>query len=103
MKAKDIITDLGHITAGFSDTVNGKEITSSSICMGIHAGEATLQHEGKEHKITITHTLNASLAIQGKHRTFYLDLKNIINHAVEAGLLKETIDFPAADESKQPA
>lgn len=100
MKAKNITTDLGHITAGFSDTVNGQKITSSSVYMSMHAGTATVRHDGNAHEITILHTLNASLALQGKHRTFYLDLQKIISHAIEAGLLKDTIDFPAADEAK---
>lgn len=89
-------TDLGRLVAGMQDTLKGEKINSSSITFGFHAGTAKTEHNGEMKEITIV-GLNAGVALEYKGRTFYTDIKKILAHAVENGLLDETIDFQSAE------
>ncbi|MCW0218365.1 MAG: hypothetical protein OJI67_08595 [Prosthecobacter sp.] len=94
MKAKTIKTDLGELIAGFNDTVNGEKITKSSAVLGTHATDVTMtHHDGKQHQLLVIHCMGGSIAIQSKHRGFRFSLEALVNHAVEAGVLAESIDF----------
>lgn len=98
VKAKDLNLEWGRITPGFNDTLNGEKLTSSSMCMAMHAGECEVEENGKKEKITILHNLGASLSLSAKGRYFHLDLKHVIQYAIDNGLLNECIDFKEADE-----
>ena len=93
MTATPIKTAFGQLIPGFSDTVNGQTITSSSLSLGTHAGECQVTHNGEKHTITIVHNLGASLTFNSKHRHFNVDVKTLIEHAIESGLLEPVIDF----------
>lgn len=96
IKAKPRKTALGTITPGFNDTLNGQKITMSSFPMGMHAGKATMTHNGKSHEITIIQNIGASISLSGPKRHFNLDLQKLVEHAIENGLLDDVIDFTEA-------
>lgn len=94
--AKDKPLEWGRITAGFNDTLNGEKLTSSSMCMGMSAGSCEVEHEGKKETIQIMHNFGASISLNAKGRYFHLDLKKVVEYAVDNGLLQEIIDFKEA-------
>lgn len=96
--AKNRTLEWGELTAGFKDTLNGQKLNRSSLCMGMDAGKCTVEHAGKKETIQILHNLGASISLNAKGRYFHLNLEKLVEYAVEAGLLEETIDFKEAAE-----
>lgn len=96
IKAKPIQTNLGRLYPAISnDTLNGQKLTAGSVFMGSHAATAVVTHAGEEYEIDILLSLGGTLVIQGE-RAFVVDVKAVINHAIEHGLLKESLDFKEA-------
>lgn len=89
-------TKLGELVASHNDTLNGEPITESSIPFGILVGTIELTKDGEKKKMQVTNT-GMSVAIDHKGRTFYFDIKKLAEHAIENGLLEDTIDFKSED------
>lgn len=94
VKAEPIRTPLANLYPNMErDTCAGREITEGVMFMQIHAGEATTTHNGKKETINIGSGLNGATVLLAHGRYFVLDVKRFLQHAIDSGLLAETLDF----------
>lgn len=99
VKAQPIETPFGNLYPNISNDrlEDGREITSGSMFMQIHAGVATVTHKKKKVEINIGSGLNGStvLLVPGG-RYFVLDLQKFIQHAIDNGFLDDSLKFAPA-------
>lgn len=101
IKGKPLKTAMGEIVPGFSDQITtGEKITSTTFPMGMHAGDCTVKHNRKKHKIQILHNFGAGISLQAAGRYFHLNLEAVVNHAIAHGLLADNLTFEQDNSTK---
>jgi hypothetical protein len=92
-----------HAQVGGGDTINGKPINSGVMFMSQFCGETKLKDENKT-KLDVCVCFDGSVVL-GFHlksgvRHVKTNLEALVNAAIEAGAMQESIDFTDADEAE---
>lgn len=101
VKALPIETPFGKLYPNLqTDTCAGRKIVEGSMFMQMGCGTATTTHKGKREVIEIGSGLNGSTILFAHGRYFVLDLQLFLQHAIDNGLLAETLDFNREAEGR---